>query len=147
MQTLSPHTDLLQDHEEIEQLLQDLLAAFETGERSVAASAFHVFDQRLSAHLAFEDETLLPALTEIDRREADEIAAEHAAIRARVDELAIADNLHLSRATQVHALVEMLRAHAAREEQTLYRLADSLAEQPAVRHRLDTLIGGHAERA
>jgi hemerythrin-like domain-containing protein len=142
MQMPRPRTDLLQDHEEIELLLHDLLSAFDSGDRSVATEAFESFERRISAHLAFEDETLLPALAEIDRREADELAAEHRAIRARIDELAIADNLHLSRATQVHRLIDMLRTHAAREERTLYQLADSLADQPAVRSRLDRLRGG-----
>jgi len=80
-------------------------------------------------------------LAAIDRQEADEIATEHRAIRARVETLAIADNLHLSRATEVHQLVEMLRAHARHEERVAYRLADRLADEPALRDRLDDLLG------
>lgn len=119
-------------------LLEELLAAFDSGERSVATPAFQAFDRRLTAHLAFEGEFLLPALAAIDPGEADVIAAEHRAIRLRVEELAIMDNLHLSRATQVRELVEMLRAHAQREDDVMYRLADRL-DQPVLRARLDML--------
>ena len=143
MNTVEPHTRLLRDHAEIELLLQDLLAGFDSGERTVASSAFQAFDRRLSAHLAFEDEMLLPLLAGIDRQEADEIAAEHRAIRTRVETLAIADNLHLSRASEIHALVELLRAHARREEAALYWLADRAADQPTLRDRLDWLFAAN----
>jgi hemerythrin superfamily protein len=139
MSTDTPGARLLHDHQEIELLLDGLLAAFESGERSIATPAFQAFERRLSAHLAFEEEMLFPALAEIDRGEADALAADHQAIRLRVEELAIMDNLHVSRATQVHQLVEMLRAHARREESVLYRLADRLEDQPTMRARLDTL--------
>jgi len=138
MSTDKPGARLLRDHREIELLLEQLLAAFDSGERAIATPAFQAFDRRLSAHLVFEEEILLPALAEIDPSEADGILAEHKAIRSRVEELAIMDNLHVSRATQVHQLVEMLRAHAAREETVLYRFADRLEDQPAMQARLDT---------
>jgi hypothetical protein len=141
MDTGQPKALLLRDHAEIEVLLQDLLVAFDGGDRSLATSAFQALDRRLSAHLAFEEEMLLPALAAIDPREADEISAQHRTIRARVEMLAVADNLHLSRANEVHEVVEMLRAHARHEERTLYGLADRLADQPALHDRLDDLLG------
>jgi hemerythrin-like domain-containing protein len=141
-----PHSQLLRDHEEIEALLQDLLAAFETGERSVASRAFQAFERRLSAHLALEDEMLLPALAASSPREAEEIAAEHRSIRARLEEIAVENNLHVSRATEVRRFVQMLRAHAQHEERALYPLADRLANQSALRHRLDWLRGGARAR-
>lgn len=124
-----PHVRLLQEHAELETLLDQLLAAFDSGDRSVATAAFHAFDRRLSAHFAFEETVLLPRLATSDPRAADDIRAEHAVLRAKVEELAIEDNLHVSRATQVHRLVDLLRAHAGREQAVLYPLAD----EPEVR--------------
>lgn len=115
---------LTADHQEIEEFLVRLIDAFDSGDREIATTAFKAFDRRLTAHLAFEDEVLLPEFAAVDPEGAAQIATEHRAIRARVDQLAIADNLHLSRATEIRELVEILRRHAEREEAWLYEWAE-----------------------
>ena len=115
---------MMVDHAEISMLFDEVLAAFWCGDRDAAAEAFTRFEQRLVAHLAVEDELLLPALRRTDPAEAAALAEDHRRIRARLSELDVGVDLHLVRANIVAELVEMLRAHARREDAWLYRWAD-----------------------
>lgn len=127
------------DHAEISALLDEVLVAFRCGDRDVAAAAFTRFEKRLGAHLSLEDELLLPELERIDPKEAAALAADHRQIRTRLTELGLGVDLHLTRASAVSELVEMLRAHAHREDALLYRWADealSALERQAVIVRL-----------
>ena len=116
------------DHDEISVLFDDLLAAFRSGDRDEAAAMFTRFERRLAAHLALEDELLLPALRRADPGEADALATEHRAIRTRLTELGIGVDLHVTRATWVAEFVDLLRAHARREDALLYQWADESRE-------------------
>jgi len=118
------HARLRVEHVEINEALERLIGAFETGDQEVARSAFRDFDQRLMAHLKMEDELLLPEFAGIDPAEAELIAADHRAIRAKIDELAIGSDLHLTRLPAIRQLAEVLRAHAQREDEVLYRWVD-----------------------
>lgn len=132
---------LASDHQQIEELLVKLVDAFDSNDRDVATTAFEAFDRRLTAHLALEDE-LLPDFAVIDAAAAEQLTAEHRVIRARVDELGVADNLHLSRASAVRELVELLRRHVKREDTTLYAWADRV-DDPTLRPRLDRIFQTH----
>lgn len=112
------------EHAQIEELLVQLIDAFDSGDRDIATTAFTAFERRLSEHLALEDELLLPEFARFDAAEAEDLAAEHRIIRQRVEELGIADNLHMSRANAIRELVDMLRGHAHREDVGLYAWAD-----------------------
>lgn len=118
------HARMRAEHAEMEGALQRLLAAYESGDVEVARTAFREFDKRLSAHLQMEDDLLLPAFADFDRAEADELSAQHRAIRAKVDELVIGSDLHLTRLPAVRELAVALRTHAMREDQILYRWID-----------------------
>jgi hemerythrin-like domain-containing protein len=120
---------MMADHAEISVLFEEVLDAFRCGDRDVAAEMFTRFEARLAAHLAAEDELLLPALERVDPEEAAALAADHRAIRARLTELGIGVDLHLTRASAVAELVEMLRAHARREDALLYRWADEVLSE------------------
>ncbi len=121
---------LLEQHEEIDRSLAALVTAYETGDHGVARQEFREFDARLSAHLAFEEERLLPSFAAFDPGEAERIAAEHRAIRVAIDELGVGADLHLTRLPAIRALADMLRAHARREDSLFYRWAQEHA--PAV---------------
>lgn len=131
---------LAHDHEAIDALLRQLEDAFATGDRSVASAAWKRFDQRLSAHLAFEDELLMPEFLAANPQEAAGIIEDHKAIRRLVDELGIADNLHETRAPAIAQLAALLRQHAEREDGTLYAWALRAMSDPAVRPRLDRVF-------
>jgi hypothetical protein len=115
---------MMADHAEISALFDEVLAAFKSGDRDLAALVFTRFERRLEAHLALEDELLLPPLRRVDPDEAAALSADHEWIRAQLTELGIGVDLHLTRATWVAAFVEKLRAHARREDALLYRWAD-----------------------
>lgn len=123
------------DHAELEILFERLVATFQAGDRDQAAQMFREFERRLETHLALEDDHLVPALAATDRGEAEAIAADHRRLRARVTELGVGVDLHLTRATAVADLVDELRNHASREDAVLYRWADEALDEPT-RHTL-----------
>lgn len=114
---------MLADHAAISTTFDDVMAAFRSGNCDEAAAMFGEFERRLERHLAFEDEALLPALRRDHPEEAAALDDDHRRIRVRLIELAIGVDLHLTRATWVAEFVEMLRAHAQREDALLYRWA------------------------
>ena len=134
------HARLLREHAELEAGLQRLIEAFETGDQETARTAFREFDRQLAAHVQLEDDLLLPEFAAFDPLEAEQIAAEHRAIRTVIDELVIGSDLHLARVSAIRELAEVLRAHAQREDASLYRWVDrvygdesvsSTTEEPA----------------
>lgn len=127
------------DHVELSTLFDRLVAAFEGGDREDAAAMFRTFEQRLTAHLDFEDAHLLPAFAKVDAQEAAALAAAHQAIRTRLTELGVGVDLHLTRASAVTAMVTALRAHAAREDVLLYQWADVALDTPTRRSLLERL--------
>ena len=118
------HARLLQEHAEIDDAIDQLLRAYESGDHEVARTAFREFDKRLMAHLAMEDDLILPAFANVDPAEAEQISSEHRAIRAKVDELVIGSDLRLTRLPAVRLLAAALRAHAKREDEILYQWID-----------------------
>jgi hemerythrin len=128
------------DHDEIERLLANLIDAFETGDRDIAAAAYRDVERHLSAHFAIEDDVLLPELSRAYPDEARALAEEHQAIRLKVDELGIGVDLHATRAPAIRELVDMLRAHAHREDSLLYRWVDHAADEPALRARIENAL-------
>ncbi len=118
---------MMSDHREIAVLFDEVLAAFRRGDREEAADTFARFERRLERHLDFEDDVMLPAMRRVVPEEAGTLAADHRQIRARLAELGVGVDLHLTRATWVAEFVELLRAHAAREDEVLYQWADDPA--------------------
>jgi len=111
---------LLLEHERLDGRMHDLARMVDAGDAAAVVPTFRAFERTLLEHLAYEEKELLPAFADLDAREADGIRAEHAAIRARVDELGMRAELHTLRASDVHALIAALRDHAAREEAVFY---------------------------
>lgn len=122
---------LLADHEQLEELLGELIAAFETGDREIARDTYRRFEPRLSEHFGVEEQLLFPELAARDPSEVEELRAEHQAIRKRLDELGIGVDLHLTRLPAIRELVADLHRHAAREDGLLYRWADQAFSDPA----------------
>ena len=125
------HARLRLEHAAIDEALERLLRAYETGDQEVARTAFRDFDKHLTSHLAMEDELLLPAFADFDPDEAADIAAEHRTIRTKVDELVIGSDLHVTRLFAIRELAAALRAHAEREDRVLYRWIDQSSMKEA----------------
>ena len=112
------------DHEHLEQLFVDLLAAFQADARQEAARLWSAFDVGLRTHLQLEEQCIFP---EFAKRHADEtelLLREHAEIRRRLLELGVGVDLHITRDEQVEQFIRNLRAHAAREDALLYQWAE-----------------------
>ena len=138
--TPSLHVHLANDHQELEVLLEQLTSAFATGDRDVAAAAYRSFERRLTEHFDFEEEQLFAEFATVNPVEVSDLRAEHRAIRARVEELAIGVDLHQTRLAAIQELARMLREHAEREDRVLYPWADRIATDPQRRSRLEQVL-------
>jgi hemerythrin-like domain-containing protein len=131
-------TRLVADHEELDLLLERLIAAYETNDREIAACAYRDFEEALSAHFEAEERLLFPDFAHQEPEETNRLREDHRRIRARVEELGIGVDLHATRVGAIRELAQSLRAHAARENTLLYRWADRAFSDPAARARLGT---------
>jgi hemerythrin-like domain-containing protein len=111
---------LADDHRHLERLFQDVVAACRRGDRVEMRTEWTRFEGELSSHLDLEEHEILPAFARAHLAEAQGIRDEHAAIRAALVELGIDLDLHCLRAEGVEAFIELLRAHARREEGVMY---------------------------
>lgn len=116
--------ELIRDHHRLDQLFSELRAAFDADAREDAARLWTDLDQGLSAHMAFEERYVLPAFRAVDSSEVDGLLREHDLIRHRLAELGIGVDLHAVRAEIVADFLALLRAHAHREDELLYRWAE-----------------------
>jgi hemerythrin superfamily protein len=89
-----------------------------------------------------EEQLLFPAHQHAEPENAQDLRDQHARLREQAREVGIAVQLHTVRMEQIQAFVAALRAHAQREEASLYRWADRHASDDE-RHRMrDDLAAG-----
>lgn len=136
--SLRPH--FLADHEQLETLLGELIAAFETGDHGIARETFRRFEKLLLEHLEIEERQLFPELAATNVAEIADLRDEHRAIRTRVEELAVGVELHQVRLSAIRTLVDNLHHHAAREDRLLYRWADGVFSEPARRSQVEAMF-------
>ena len=118
------HERLRREHSEIDQSLEDVLRACETGDQEIVRQALRDAERRLTAHVQFEEEELLPIFRAIAADEAAHIEADHREFRVRMDEVAVKSDLHLIRLPALRSLIDAVRAHARREDETMYACLD-----------------------
>lgn len=116
---------LVEEHARLEKLLNQLAAAFQGGDRDECAALWNRFDSGLEAHVALEEELILPEFAKADAAEAAALEREHVAIRSALGELGIGVDLHCTSADAVERLRCMLEDHAKREEALMYRWAQA----------------------
>lgn len=132
---------LAQEHDQLDQLFEQLLNALRADAREDAMRLWAKFDEGLCEHMQFEERVILPALRAAEPREAAALAEEHAQIRAKLAELGVALDLHEIRAETVAGFVEQLRRHARRENALAYQWAEhhlDAEDRKALKHRADT---------
>jgi hypothetical protein len=130
---------LTTEHERLDALFERLLAAFRADARTELGPLWAEFDSRLRAHLALEEEHILPELAKVDPGEASALSQEHVRIRELLTELDVAIDLHLCRERTIVDLIAMLREHAQREDGLMYRWAAanlSATQQHTIRDEL-----------
>ncbi len=112
---------LLPDHHRrLDALLDELRATARADDPRALCACWSRFAGELAAHLAAEEEHLIPAFAIAQPDEARALLREHAEIRKLVDELGVGVDLHLLRVPTFDRLVERLRAHARREDALFY---------------------------
>jgi hypothetical protein len=116
-------TVLREDHALLTVLAEALIQTIAEGDREDCAQAITTLQQRLAEHLDGEERELLPSYARDDPEDAARILDEHAAIRKILASLDVENDLHLVRAEALRSFLVALRAHSARENAGLYRLA------------------------
>jgi hemerythrin superfamily protein len=132
-------TLLREDHDRLDRLFEQVLSVFEADARDEAARLWTEFERGLLAHFELEEQHIIPELAKVNAGEARELFDEHARLRAKLGELGIGVDLHLTRGEAVADFIATLRAHAGREDALMYRFArTSLPEtkQAILRARL-----------
>jgi hemerythrin len=133
--TMDLYTALLAEHRSLDGLLEELLNHTHVGDTAAMDATWSKLDRSLSAHLETEERWMLPIFERGAPEEAAAVWADHEKIRALLAEIGVGIELHVVREETIEALARFLRAHAAREEASLYRWAKEGMEEPA-RHRI-----------
>jgi hypothetical protein len=110
-------------------------------------SEWSLFEDELVRNLDLEEKEIPPRFRVRHPEEADAILAEHDQIRAALVELGVRLDLHLLDARAVQDFVGLLRAHARREEHSLYPVASRILHAPqwnAIRRALSEARPGAA---
>lgn len=122
-----PGVTLRHDHDRLERIYAELLESFKGGDWDDVRASWDHLDQGLRDHLLTEEQHVFPILRAAHPREVAELQHEHAELRRVLGELGVAVDLHMVRDDLASALIERLRAHAAREDSLAYRFADEAA--------------------
>jgi hemerythrin-like domain-containing protein len=112
------------DHQAIERKLDQLSDAVEGADFPTILEVFRGIDLGLRAHIDGEERYLFDRFEGSHPDVIGELRAEHQRARQALDELMIQTELHTLRKESIDGLVAQLRAHAAKENQTLYAWAD-----------------------
>jgi len=123
------------DHHRLDRAFQAIVTRAYGGDFQQLEAEWLVFQSALLAHLDAEEKHLIPALAEDRPGEAAILLDDHTRIRNKLLELGVDLDLHCLGAERVDAFIEILRAHAHREEHMFYpwvdgQLAASAAHRP-----------------
>ena len=122
MDAPNPQELLRSDHARLEALFEELLA---DGHQRGIRSTWTGFDRSVLGHLDTEERFILPLFERVNPEETAALLAEHARIRQLLGDLGVGVDLHLVRLELAREFIDLLRAHARREETLLYRWAAS----------------------
>lgn len=136
---MNVRTKLVHDHEELDAMLVQLAAEAEDSDRPALQATWNDFEAHLIAHINAEERYLLPLIETDNSNEVARTLREHAEILELIAELGLAIELHMARQSDIHRLVDLLRAHAKHEEAALYTLAGDKASL-AVEHSISSTL-------
>jgi hemerythrin-like domain-containing protein len=112
--------ELASQHQWLEATLGHLLTLVTKGESRPIQDAWTTFEAELVGHMDFEEHELLPLVEPFHSEEVRALRADHDRIRDIVYELGLRCDLHMLRKESVERVARLIRAHAAREDETLY---------------------------
>jgi hemerythrin superfamily protein len=130
---------LERDHARIETLLERAAASVREDCRADAEARWDELESALLSHFDAEELYVIPELSRVSPKEASDLVAEHARIRAELGKLGIAFELHCIRADMVDAFCATLREHAAHEEALMYPLVEEGLEHATLQRLLRRL--------
>jgi hypothetical protein len=138
---------LMRDHHaEIESACLELMGAAFVDDPPSLVRRWQAFEHELLDHMAAEEELLLPSYQSADPEQAQELRADHILLRDLLEKAALDVELHTIRIPRLKDLVALLRAHAHREERSLYAWMQHRLP-PGLRARLRGRIGLRRKRA
>jgi hemerythrin-like domain-containing protein len=124
-------TELVREHDRIAKRLLELA---EENDAQALQRAWASFETELVSHLDAEEKELFPLVEPFHSEEVKALRLEHESIRRQVAELGPCCDLHAPTRAAMARLAEMLRGHAEREDQGLYRWVDEVAPIDTRRH-------------
>ncbi len=133
------HHHLLADHLELERRIEEVANAVEGADFPTIDDAWSELERVALAHLDAEEEVLLPRFVHADPEAAAVLLAEHRRIRAGLLNIGVAEQLHMIRKESVDELLDLMRAHREREEESLYAWAEDADEGTLIDQALDSL--------
>ena|SRR6185503_6848118 len=120
----SIHNLLTRDHARLERLFDELLEAVRTDSAEDLSRVWTSIEEGVTAHLAAEEDFVLPSFEEVDPSETEVLRAEHRQIRKGLAGLAAAIRGGTLDEGSITALVGVLRAHGRREDGLFYPWID-----------------------
>jgi hemerythrin-like domain-containing protein len=114
---------LSRHHAEVDERICKLLMRADGGDNHDLATEWNLLEGELARHFDVEERALFPLFARDNPEDVARLRQEHAALRRDLLALGIRADLHLLRAEAVRDFVKDLRAHASREDETLYRWA------------------------
>jgi hemerythrin superfamily protein len=130
------------DHDAINRRLSNLANAAEGADFPTILGVFRQVDRGLRAHIEGEERYLFEHFEGSHPDVIRELREDHERFRRALDELMIQTELHTLRKESIDDLVAELRAHAAKENRTLYEWA----EEPSWEGARDALFSFLEER-
>lgn len=131
---------LSDDHARLERLSAELESALEGGDRSAIQEVWTRFEATLLSHLDAEERWLFPLLSAEHAAELKALRAQHARLRHLASEEGLAADLRTLRRETAGELLTELRAHAKREDETVYAWLEQLPEPGKLEQLLDALV-------
>ena len=129
------HRHLADDHVRLERLFAELENAVENADSPTIQRVWTDFERGLAAHFDAEERFIFPALRAAHADDVAALEAEHAEIRKLVADLGVRTDLRTLRRDVADELVRKLRAHAEREDATVYPWIGEISE-PGLLERL-----------
>lgn len=120
------------DHIDFDRRFEDLCGRARAGDWHDLDEVWSQFAADVEAHLAFEEDVLFPAYAK-QSQECKELVkrlvGEHAVLRELLLEIGVAIQLHDIRVWTIEVFVELLREHAAVENEHIYPWVELEARQ------------------
>lgn len=118
------------DHDRANALFDRVIECVESDDRERIAAVWTELETMLVRHLDVEDDLLIPRVAVVSMRDARTLLEEHKHFRKKLAELSTSVDLHTLRLEPVRDFVDQLRAHARREDATLYAFGDEHLSDP-----------------